>query len=749
MNRVPTKKIQPRDGQVEEWKGDKVKFFSKKARGWIDVGGTRMCLLDIPGGWLNLGTSIILFAGEDTYRRVLFEAGLSETFSKEALKKGILGKTSKGFIDAVTTYAEAGFGDFVIHELRFGKGYARVTCRNSFEGWAFLSEKRSFESPVCYYSTGVLLSFMRNVSSRKDLVSAETKCIAKGDEECEFAIGTRVELRQRGIDLPQWGMTIKERAEYLENLLEEKRRIEREITRKNAELSVLNKISATVNQSLNLDEIMNLAIRELKKIVGDKGIGIYLLDHKKKELIFTAQRGFSNDFYKSVSRLKVGEGMAGNVARQQLPMAYDDYAQYPQALEPAVKKGGIKSLMSVPLMSKDKIVGVLNVASKAPYHFSSEEINLMTLIGNQIGVAIENAQLHERIKESERKYKTLVEDINDGYLVCQNGKIVFTNQAFLAMHGYSREEVLGKELSDFFPSDYIQEVKRIFKAQTEGKNISDPIEFLRLHKDGIRLPTELKINFVEFDGNPVMIGILSDISERKKMEQKILENERLASVGQFATTIAHEIRNPLSSIKMNIQILAKHLKFQGFNKRRLEIVADEIKRLNQTVEDVTDFAKPIQMKKESYPMEKVIEKCVNLLSDKMNERKVQVIRRVSNPVQNVFIDWGKMEQVVLNILLNAIEAMPTGGTLEIDIEKAERIGREMTRVEIKDTGIGIAPEDQARIFDPFFTTKAKGVGLGLSNVKKIIEAHDGIIEVDSQLHQGTSFRLLLPRSNQP
>ena len=148
-------------------------------------------------------------------------------------------------------------------------------------------------------------------------------------------------------------------------------------------------------------------------------------------------------------------------------------------------------------------------------------------------------------------------------------------------------------------------------------------------------------------------------------------------------------------------------------------------------------------------MEKVIEKCVNLLSDKMNERKVQVIRRVSNPVQNVFIDWGKMEQVVLNILLNAIEAMPTGGTLEIDIEKAQRIGREMTRVEIKDTGIGIAPEDQARIFDPFFTTKAKGVGLGLSNVKKIIEAHDGIIEVDSQLHQGTSFRLLLPRSNQP
>lgn len=738
------KKIQFRDKQIEELKGNKVKFFSRKTRGWIDVGGTRMCLLDIPGGWLKLGTSIILFAGEDTYRRVMFEAGLSETFSKEALKKGILGKTSNGFVDAVTTYSEAGFGDFVINELRFARGYAQVTCRNSFEGWAFLCNKRFFESPVCYYSTGVLLSFMQTISNRNDLVSVETKCIARGDDQCEFVIGTRVELGQRGIDLPKWGMTIKERAEYLENLLEEKRKVEREITRKNAELSVLNKISATVNQSLNLSEIMNLAIHELSKIVGEKGIGIFLFDHKKKELIFTAQRGFSKEFYKSVSRLKIGEGLAGNVARQQLPMAYDDYATYPHALEPAVKKEKIKSLMSVPLMAKDKIVGVLNIASKTPYHFSSEEINLMTLIGNQIGVAIENAQLHEKIQESERKYKTLVEDINDGYLVCQNGKIVFTNQAFLAMHGYSREEVLGKESQGFFPSQYLQEVKRIFRNKMEGRNIPDPIEFLRMHKDGTRLPTELKINFVEFDGSPVMIGILSDISERKKMEQKIFENERLASVGQLAATIAHEIRNPLSSIKMNIQILSKHLKLQGFNKRRLEIAADEIKRLNQIVEDVLDFTKPIQMKKEPYRIEKVIEKGVQLLSDKMRERNVQIIQKISSPLPKVSLDWEKMEQAILNILLNAIEAMPTGGILEIDTGKAEGIGRKMISVEIKDTGIGIASEHLAKIFDPFFTTKAKGVGLGLSNVKKIVEAHDGIIQIDSRINQGTSFKVLLP-----
>jgi signal transduction histidine kinase len=278
----------------------------------------------------------------------------------------------------------------------------------------------------------------------------------------------------------------------------------------------------------------------------------------------------------------------------------------------------------------------------------------------------------------------------------------------------------------------------------EGRNIPDPIEFLRMHKDGTRLPTELKINFVEFDGSPVMIGILSDISERKKMEQKIFENERLASVGQLAATIAHEIRNPLSSIKMNIQILSKHLKLQGFNKRRLEIAADEIKRLNQIVEDVLDFTKPIQMKKEPYRIEKIIEKGVQLLSDKMRERNVQIIQKISSPLPKVSLDWEQMEQAILNILLNAIEAMPTGGILEIDTGKAEGIGRKMISVEIKDTGIGIASEHLAKIFDPFFTTKAKGVGLGLSNVKKIVEAHDGIIQIDSRINQGTSFKVLLP-----
>ena len=742
--------ISARDEQIQKLQGREFKFTSKKARGWVDVGGTRMCLLDISGGWVNIGSSIMLFAGEGTSRRVLFEAGQSETFSAMALEKGVLENTAQGFCDAVDTYSEAGFGDFVVEELAFEKRYVRITCRNTFEGWALSHNNRHSETPVCHYSAGVLLSFMKNMTGQNDLISVETKCIARGDEECEFMIGTESELTEKGIVPPEWGMTIREKVEYLENVLHEKNRAEREIKKKNIELSALNRISAAVNQSLNLNEILNFAINELANIVGDKGIVIYLLDRQKEELVLTAHRGFSADFIRSVGRLKIWEGMSGNVAQERVPLACDDYSKYSHSLESALKEEKIRSLLSVPLMVKDQIVGVLNVATRTPYHFAAEEISHMTLIGNQIGVAIENAQLHEEIKESEGKYKTLVENIDDGYFMCQGGQVIYTNNAFLAMHGYTRDEVLGRDLKDFLSKEYMPHVERLFRNEITWDKIPEHIEFRRKHRNGTRLPTELKINILEFKGKPALVGIFRDISARKEMERKVKENEWLASIGQLSANIAHEIRNPLSSIKTNIQILLKNLDLQGFNKRRLEIAAEEIKRLDRILEDTLDFAAPLKMDKvphDIHDIHQVVKKCTDLLSDRIRDGKIRVVLKMSNLVGRILMHGEKMLQTTMNIILNAIDAMPNGGTLEIATGETEHMGKKMLRIEIKDTGQGICPEDMSQIFNPFFSTKTKGAGLGLSNVKKIIEAHQGIVEVDSRLGFGTLVRVLLPWSD--
>lgn len=716
-------------------------LINRKRRGWIDVAGTRMCLMDIPGGWLNVGLSIMMFAGQGTLGRAMFEAGTAETFSRTAVRSGYLKEDASGFRKAVETYSEAGFGDFHIQELNMDKGFARINCRDSFEGWAVLNSRKPSRVPICFYSSGVLLSFLKNLSGKSDLVVAETHCIAKGDPACEFVLGTEQALRNAEISPAQWGPPIKEKAARLERMLEEKKRIERDLRQRNEELSVLHRISVAVNQSLDLKETLELARRELTSIVGDKGLGIYILDRKRDELVFTARKGISEEFYREVSRIKVGEGMTGKAAAWKEPLVCDDYSDFPHALESARRQEKIQAMLSVPLVHKDEVVGVFNVVTRTPYHFTPGEVSLLTLIGNQIGSAIQNARLHEEIKESEYKYKTLVEDINDGYVLWQDGRILFSNPAFARMHGYTRNDICRKRFSVLLPEELTQQA-------AEGEQTALPagnsIEFLRTHLDGRHLPTEVKIHRVEYEGRPALVGIFRDISEQKKMEKRLMEQDRLASIGRLSTNVAHEIRNPLSAIKMNIQILSKNLRLEGYDKRRLEIALGEIRRLDHILLDLMDISRPVKMKIHPTRLKDVLDRCLGLMGEKLREQNVRVTVDTDRAGGMIPLDEEKIRQAILNVIINALEAMPDGGTLRIGTDRDQSMGRDMIRVEIADTGYGIAEENVPRLFDPFFSTKNKGAGLGLSNVKKIMEAHEGTVEVQIRPGQGTCFRLFLP-----
>ncbi len=736
--------IQQSKRQLDAMKLNSIKFTTKLGRGWIDVGGSRMFLLDIEGGWYNFVQRIILFAGAETSRRVLFEAGQSETFTTKAINLGILEKSPRGFVDALDTLSEAGIGNFAVRELRFEKPYARITCPDTFEGWAYLGSGKISDECVCHFSSGALLSFMQHTSGENDLISMETRCIAKGDHECEFIVGGRQELEQQGISVPEWGMTIKERAESLENLLAEKEKAEKELRKRNTELAALNKIASAVSQSLDLKEISCLAVKELRKMVGEMPVLIYLLDSTKRELTVAAQDGFTEEFVTEVSRLNLGQGLAGNVADLGIPTACDDYSSYSQPIHAALENEKLCSLLAVPLMANKRVVGVLNVASRTPHHFTQDEINFLTVIGAQIGAATDKALLHKDLKESERKYKTLVRDINDGYFVCQDDRIVFANPAFLSMHGYDEEEILGRAFSEFISSAWDGDVQRMITNQASGQCELQNVEFSRRHKDGRILPTELKVSLSEFEGRPAIIGISRDISERKRLEQKILRNERLASIGEVAASLAHEIRNPISAIKMSIQILSKNLKVHGFDKKRLDIATKEIKRLDDFLQNILDFARPVRMSKTLNSVSDIISKCIDLLSDQARSCNVSLSWKKPRKLRKVPLDVTKFQEVFLDILVNSIDAMPQGGEIHISAREENAETGPVVEVEIKDTGIGIPEEHLLKIFDPFFSTKTGGSGLGLANVKRIVEAHNGNINVESLASVGTSFKIRLP-----
>ena len=405
------------------------------------------------------------------------------------------------------------------------------------------------------------------------------------------------------------------------------------------------------------------------------------------------------------AKLSIGQGLTGNVAEKGVPIAYDDYSSYPEAIEAAVKREKIRSLLAVPLMAKNEIVGVLTVGSKIPYHFTQAEIGLLTNIGNQIGVATDKALLHDAMKESELKYKKLVEDISDGYFVCQNDRIVFANNAFLGMHGYGEDEVLGKDFRVFVAPECVRKVRQIINGQSLGRNVPENVEFLRRNKDGQKLPTELKISFSEFEGEPALIGIARDISERRRLEQKVLENERLASIGRLSSVLAHEIRNPLSAIKMTIQILSKNLNVHGFDKERIEIALTEIKRLDHFLGDMLHFARPFKMRMEPNSVSDIVSECVSLLADKVESSNTRILWKKPRGMPKALVDYEKMEEAFLNIILNSMDAMPQGGEIRITVEEARVEGRKMIQVEIKDTGCGISAEQLPMIFEPFFSTK--------------------------------------------
>jgi PAS domain S-box-containing protein len=347
------------------------------------------------------------------------------------------------------------------------------------------------------------------------------------------------------------------------------------------------------------------------------------------------------------------------------------------------------------------------------------------------------------LSESEGKYRVLVEEINDGYFVNQRGSIVFANQAFCDLHGYSPAEMFGRPFTDFIAVESLSAVQRLYEQRMCGEEPADLYAYLRRHKNGLTLPTENKVKRILYQGEYAVAGICRDITERTETERRIRESERLAHIGKLTTSLAHEIRNPLSSVKMNSQIILKNAGFSGNDQRRMEIIIQEISRLERILEEMLDFARPVRLHLQPASINRMLDSCLEIMEVRIREKGIAVAKRYASKLPSIPVDQEKIEQVLVNVLLNALEALPEGGQIEIVTRQSRKAGRAW-QVEISDDGPGIHAEDLPFVFDPFFSNKKKGTGLGLFNVKKIVEAHGGTGELTLRKPQGTRVSLRIP-----
>jgi len=372
-------------------------------------------------------------------------------------------------------------------------------------------------------------------------------------------------------------------------------------------------------------------------------------------------------------------------------------------------------------------------------------------------VALLSSHLAERLRETGKKleersadlydlqrlYRDVVANISSGLATMnRKGQIISFNQAAEAITGFSGRELIGKSWRES-PFSRSEEMSGFFEANAPiTPGISSEIQILR--KDGAWVPIGMSLSCLR-DGAGETVGLIAifrDLTEIKKMEAQLRRADRLAAVGQLAAGIAHEIRNPLGAISSSLQLLKEEASVSGMEKNLLDIVLREAERLKLISGQLLDFVRPKFPPPGTVELNSLLEEMTFLL-DRGTEQgsPARILIEKSPSPLYLRADPDQIRQVIWNISLNALEAMPEGGELKIRL--SEPAGEDgFILMEFQDQGHGIPPEQLEHIFDPFFTTKEGGTGLGLSITQKIVDSLGGKIEVESR-REGTFFRVFL------
>ena len=378
--------------------------------------------------------------------------------------------------------------------------------------------------------------------------------------------------------------------------------------------------------------------------------------------------------------------------------------------------------------------------------FLKEERRLLDAVAKQLGRITERKRMEEALQESETGYTQLAESITDVFFAFNEElRYTYWNKASEERTGISAEDALGKHLYDLFPK--VEATRMAEEVFLNVLRTKQPQSFVTQYQ------LRGKEFFFENNAYPSRSGLsvfMKDITERKRMEQELREmqeqlirSEKLAAIGQLAGGVGHELRNPLGAIKNAVYYIRRKVAKSELAQREprvmefLNIMDDEVNSSNKIITDLLGFSRVGKPSVSPTRIEKVIEDALSYTTIPEN---IELTKRLDADLPEIEIDADQIHQVLVNIITNAVEAMPEGGKLTIGAREKEKF----LEVEIADTGGGIPQEAVGKIFDPLFTTKAKGIGLGLAVCKAIIDRHQGNIEVESQVGKGTTFIIKLP-----
>ena len=598
----------------------------------------------------------------------------------------------------------------------------------------------------------------------------EHKCFFLGDDYCEYHINWKTPPSFRSLLLrlvAPWRLA-KATTEELEKDKELLREKYGEVHRLNIQLKSqldrlvsLQEASTAILSTLDIDELMTLILSQLVDVSVLDRAAIFMVDEEQKILYLAHAVGASGRQLQEAGSYTVPLEKTSNIMARvaqtgKTELVADVNSSGINKENALIKQFQPEAFIALPLKIRGKVIGVLvGDQQKSSGQDISTEKDFLVSFSNQIAIAIHNANLYRKLEESERQYRELVENAHEGiWVVDENGVITFANQRLSNILGH--EEMLDRNIDQLVASDKKRDLLQLLVQNMRGLVAQEEIQLLR--KDGELVSTIISsVPIMEGDRYKGSFAMLTDITDKKRMETKLLHQQKMESIGTMAGGIAHDFNNILTGVLGYASLLKHRLQEEPETQRFVEIIETSSLRAADLVRQLLAFSRGTQPEdlQVVYP-NRVIRETARLLESSVG--KDVVLELDLHPhIPPIAANATQVQQAILNLCLNARDAMPNGGKISISTAEVDLDGEiasayqdlavksgKYVRIRVADDGSGIPKENLDKIFDPFFTTKevGKGSGLGLAMVYGIVQNARGYVNVQSAENKGTVFDLL-------
>ncbi len=625
----------------------------------------------------------------------------------------------------------------------------------------------------CLFNQGIY-SAIPTVWGGKSCQVTEERCYFKGDPYCEYHISwvaqNRLKDRIFQIVAP-WRIAnesireLERDKEILQKKYDKIQALNKELETKIGQLSALYETSTAILSTLKLPELLDKVLNRMMTIARLDRAGVFLLDKDGNRLNLIHATGVDKATLKRLKSYHVPVDKKNNIiaraARSKKPILVEDVNSISlNRQNPLLAAFKPKAFVIVPLTVRDAVVGIMVGDNASDRNFIKEiDRDFLTSFANHIAVAIENANLYKQVETSEKKYRQIVENINEGIILMnEGGSILFSNKRMNEMAG--RDDLSGINIYDMVTGEEDRKkLVGLMMLNYDGKQAKEEVMLKPFDRPD---PVPVLMSSVPIAGDEDQsaqgsLALFTDLSQQKELERKLLQAQKLESIGTMAGGIAHDFNNILTGILGFTTLMKEKTRDNPELSRFTDIIERSSLRAADLVKKMLVFSRDTTPKDHAVcrPTD-VMEETLSLVESSF-PKNIAIEVSLPKECPSVVCSHSQLQQIIMNLCINARDAMPGGGTIDINIEplsvnglsfvmRKRLRGKEFLRLSVSDTGSGIPPEVLDRIFDPFFTTKevGKGSGLGLAMVYGIIEGVGGAIDVKTRIGLGTTFDLYFP-----